>query len=300
MTLQKDVIVTGATNQVAYYLIPALLKETYNVHAISRQYRPDWVGGHSNLHWIVQDLSVDQNSLPNCDVLIYSAPIEYAANLIKKLISKRFNRVILISSSSAYSKVNSSSLDERLLANRLIEGELNVRRVCQQYNIDLTLFRPTLIYGCGLDENLSKIAAVIKRLGFVVLPGWASGLRQPVHADDVAKACRLVLNKRSSFNKLYYLTGGETVSYYEMVRKVFSSMRRSPRILRLPKSCIFPLIFLLKYTRYNTQLNREMLIRINQDLCFDCKPAAIDFDYLPRLFEPSNICWNKPSVGFKS
>jgi hypothetical protein len=50
-----------------------------------------------------------------------------------------------------------------------------------------TILRPTLIYGAGIDRSITPIVQRALRLRLFPIP-LAGGLRQPVHADDIARA----------------------------------------------------------------------------------------------------------------
>ena len=97
--------------------------------------------------------------------------------------------------------------------------------------VDWVILRPTLIYGLGQDKNISEIVRLIRRFGFFPLVGQAKGLRQPVHAEDVATACLSALEKTDVVNRAYNLSGGETLSYREMINRVFTALGRRPRLI---------------------------------------------------------------------
>ena len=90
-------------------------------------------------------------------------------------------------------------------------------RRCQALGINLTILRPSLIYGFGRDQNVSKIAQTIRRFRCMLIVGKGSGLRQPVHADDLVSAALSVIDKPETYGKSYNVVGGETLSYRLMV-----------------------------------------------------------------------------------
>ena len=52
-------------------------------------------------------------------------------------------------------------------------------------------YQPTLIYGSVAnlqDKNISKLVKIIKLLPIIFLPN-KSGLRQPIHINQLAKVC---------------------------------------------------------------------------------------------------------------
>ena len=48
---------------------------------------------------------------------------------------------------------------------------------CEERGVDWTLFRPTLIYGRGLDKNVTTIMRFIKRFHVFPIVGGGGGLR---------------------------------------------------------------------------------------------------------------------------
>jgi nucleoside-diphosphate-sugar epimerase len=137
-----------------------------------------------------------------------------------------------------------------------------------------------------LDKNVTVIANFIRRFGFFPMVGSGAGLRQPVHADDLASACIASIDCPNSFNRAYNLSGGETLTYHQMVEKIFISLGKSTAIVSIPlpifKTLMKAASLLPRYRYFST----EMASRMNQDLCFDHIEATRDFGYAPRGFEP--------------
>lgn len=125
-------------------------------------------------------------------------------------------RIVVLSSTSLFTKHNSSDPAEQLVAQRLKEFEARLRKWAMANGIDWIILRPTLIYGLGRDKNITEIARFIQRFGFFPLFGPAKGLRQLIHAEDVAAACFNSLSSSNIANQAYNLTSGETLSYREM------------------------------------------------------------------------------------
>ena len=88
--------------------------------------------------------------------------------------------------------------------------------------------RPTLIYGLGKVKNVREIAALIKRFGFFPIVGAGNGKRQPVHAEDLARACVSALLTETAANRAYNISGGEVLTYREMVNRIFASLADAP------------------------------------------------------------------------
>ena len=135
-------------------------------------------------------------------------------------------RVVVLSSTSVFSKVNSSDESERVLATKFADAETDLAKWSQKRSIECVILRPTLIYGRGLDRNVSQIARFIRRFGFFPICSPANGLRQPIHVDDVAWACKSALETASAEGHSYNISGGETLTYKEMVTRIFATFEK--------------------------------------------------------------------------
>src|SRR5450755_1937453 len=106
--------------------------------------------------------------------------------------------------------------------------------LCERSNIAWTILRPTLIYAEGRDTNITPLSRLIRRFGFMPLVGGAPGLRQPVHAEDLAIGAIAAASSPAAANKFYSLPGGETLSYREMIGRIFDGLRLPRRTISVP------------------------------------------------------------------
>jgi len=278
------VVLTGASSLIGGYLIPRLVHNGYRVMAVSRTpwRRPDCAG----LQWFktLSSVSVSLSNSQASIVLINLAPIWLLKQFIQELGCNRLRQIIAFSSTSVQTKIQSSSSAEKGVADRLKSAELNVTEITRDRKIPLTLFRPTMIYGGGRDKNVSAIARIIDKLGFFLLIGKGSGMRQPVHADDLSKACMLALDNSKTFNKAYNLSGAEALSYRTMVLKIFDSLHKTPRIYNVPLVLLKTIIATMRYFPGFRYLTPQMADRLNMDMQFDHSDATTAFAYQPRKF----------------
>ena len=282
----STIIVAGATNQIGYFLLPRL--QNYKVIAISRQSHPNT----DNITWLQTDLATEGLPIKISSQLFYSAPLPLLSSLLANLPQKTLlTRVIAFSSTSRFTKENSTNSKEKTIANQLIQAETELIKECQQRNIAWTILRPTLVYGCGLDKNITFIANFINKFGFFPIIGQGTGLRQPVHADDLAQACIQVALSTKTINKTYNLTGGQTLSYRDMVTAIFKSLGKKPRIISIPSPLFTTMIRCIIWLPKYSHLSTTMVTRINQDLCFNCTSAQHDFNYQPRKFTDIKLCY---------
>ena len=282
-TDEHKIIITGAASLIGHFLLSKLQSVEHAVFAFSRskQYSSD-------IKWHLYDgqLKTAKPPVEQADVLIHLGPLNVLPEIINEFVAMGGKRIIAFSSTSRFSKLKSGSNLERAFAQELIIAEETISSLCEKHNIAWTIFRPTLIYGAGLDKNVSSITRFIKRFGFFPLVGTGSGLRQPVHADDLASACLMVLNNEKTFNQAYDLVGGETLSYKAMVERIFNTLNKKPRFISFPLSFFRIAMKCAAVIPSYSHITPDMADRMNQPLCFDSEKAISDFGYKNRGFFP--------------
>ncbi|MCK5718793.1 MAG: NAD-dependent epimerase/dehydratase family protein [Thiomargarita sp.] len=286
-SISKIAIVTGATSQIGHFLLPYLQAANFTVIAISRN-PPALPKTSQQIIWQLADLTTEHffHAVKQPITLFHIAPLPLLPALLNYLVNNKtiVKRVIAFSSTSALTKLDSPDSKEKAIAFQLFEAEKAVAENCINLNINWTIFRPTLIYGCGLDKNISFIAKFIHRFGFFPILEQGNGLRQPVHAADLAQACLQANQSPEAVNKIYQLTGGETLNYYEMVLAIFKCLGKKPRIIPIPLKLFQLAIHCINWLPAYKHLSPNMINRMDQDLCFEHQEASQDFGYYPRKF----------------
>ncbi|QWG14908.1 hypothetical protein KMZ29_09745 [Bradyrhizobium sediminis] len=126
---------------------------------------------------------------------------------------------------------------EREMIRKLAGAERKIAAACEQNNVGWTILRPTLIYTPGRDTNITPLSRLIRRFGFMPLVGGAPGLRQPVHAEDLAIGAIAAAASPAAVNKFYSLPGAETLTYREMIGRIFDALRLPRRTIWVPPCC---------------------------------------------------------------
>ncbi|MBW8881913.1 MAG: NAD-dependent epimerase/dehydratase family protein [Asticcacaulis sp.] len=221
--------------------------------------------------------------------VIITAPIWLITDgLLRHLQRVGMRRLIVFSSTSVFTKDTSDEPAERDIVRQLLAGETTVTAFAKATGVAATVLRPTLIYDEGEDENVSRIRNLIEKLGFFPVCGQASGLRQPVHARDLAIAALQALDAPATHGKSYNLSGGDSLTYRAMVERIFAAMGRKPAVVAMPKwlwRLGFAILHVLRPGKALKQ-NLAMAQRMNRDLWFDHAPAIRDFGYAPGPFKP--------------
>ena len=281
------VLVTGASSQIGSFLLPRLVAAGYRVVALSRKSHKERSPG---VEWRQTDLRgrVEWGNFVGCAALIHVAQLPLLPPHIERLAEIGITRTVAFSSTSRLTKARSEDPDEREVAVALAVAEQGTQDGCGELGISWTLFRPTMIYGAGTDRNVSSIAEFVRRYRFFPLVGAGKGLRQPVHADDLAAACVAALHQPATYRKVYELAGAETLSFRAMVERIFSGLGIPPRFLPVPVVFLRTALRMGRRLPGYSHLNPEMANRMNLDMCFDISPAVADFAFKPRGFAFDN------------
>jgi NADH dehydrogenase len=109
------------------------------------------------------------------------------------------------------------------------EGEAIV--LAARAELDVTVFRPSVIFGLG-DSFLSMFAAVLKKLPFFPL-GFGHARFQPVWVADVADAFVDSLGDAATYGQVYDLVGPKVYSLRELVDYTAQLTGSSARIIAL-------------------------------------------------------------------
>ncbi len=208
--------------------------------------------------------------------------------LLCRLTGLGMKRLVAFSSTSLFTKGNSETDEERDVVQKLATGEKSIIDFCEKRGVSWTILRPTLIYDEGRDENVTRMAAMIRKLGVFPVCAPANGLRQPVHARDLAVAALVVAMTPGTENKAYNVPGGECLTYRAMAERIFTALGRKPLIVDVPEWAWRFGFAALDIMQPGKKLKRNigMVTRMNQDLWFDVKPAVEDFGYAPEGFIP--------------
>ena len=281
----SKILITGATSEIGVFLLPILQKNFKNkIVAISRKKKKST----EDIIWLQYDIrndNLDQLKVHNIKQIIHLAEIPLIENILN--VTKDIRRIIAFSSTSLLTKKESNNIEDKTLANELAAGEERLIYLCSKRHINYTILRPTLIYGADMDLNVAFITNFIKKFHFFPILGEGSGLRQPVHALDLAKVSLDIINNEKTFNNTYILNGGETIKYSVMIDKIFESIEKKKITIKIPFILFYSLIRLLKWHPKYNHLTTGMVDRLNENLCFDNIESVKDFNYYPMNFIPN-------------
>jgi nucleoside-diphosphate-sugar epimerase len=274
-------LVIGATGIVGGYIVDRLLQAGERPIALSRSTR----SSATDVEWLRGDLTAPAAiKLPPVTTLYCTAHAGLLADALPYFFSPLLTRVVAFTSTSIVTKMNSDIPAERESVRLWAEAEKQLIATCQELRVAWTVLRPTIIYDEGRDANITRLSRLIERFGFMPLAGTGSGLRQPVHAEDLAIGAIAAAASPAAANKIYAIPGKDTITYREMVGRIFDGLHKPRRVVAVPPT-LWRTAFALARP-FIANANVAMGNRMAKDMIFDPAPAMQDFAWNPREFRP--------------
>ena len=135
------------------------------------------------------------------------------------------------------------------------------------------MLHPTMIYGAQGEDNVQRLAALLRRLPVMPLPGGGRFLVQPIHQSDVTRCIRAALDRRWDGPASVTIAGRDPLAYADFVRAIASAAGlRAPLIIPFPAA---PLIVAARLTKHVSMLptvQPEEIRRLVEDKAFDIAP----------------------------
>ena len=276
-------IVVGGNGLTGHYLLQQLAEAQQKAFVISRK--------PMELPALFKKITVDLNqknnwTVPSGATVISLLPLWLLTKYLDQFVG--IKAIIATSSTSLYAKAKSKVDYEREVADLLRKAEATLEIWSEKNHVNWTILRPTIIYDCKNDKNITRLAEFIKRWHFLPLAMPALGLRQPIHASDVAKATLKCLNNPGAANKSFNIAGGEILTYRTMVKRIFEALGKKPYLIMLPTfflKMVFMLATKMGFVK-ETSFGAAFFERMNDDLVFDVKEGIDVLRYEPRSFNP--------------
>lgn len=264
------VFLTGATGFVGKHLLERLVKEKYQIIALTRKKQMARKLRQSRIEVIVGNITKPKifiDKLNQCDVLIHLAAIRAnwgsadeflkvnSLAIEKFLVPKtHLKHIIIISSVYAMGRLVKLPADENtplsptgIYGKSKKELEETTKILSEKYRIPFTILRPTIVY--GPDDNkpgmMVQMMQLIRKKSLPII-GDGRNLLHLIYIDDLVEGFIKVI-KNGGHNQTYILAGPRPITLFELICLIKKSLGiNSPNIF-LPK---LP-IKLLAYTIEN-------------------------------------------------
>jgi uncharacterized protein YbjT (DUF2867 family) len=150
------------------------------------------------------------------------------------------------------------------------------------------MLHPTMIYGAEGENNVQRLAALLRRLPVVPLPGSIAGgggqaLVQPIHQDDLTRCIIAALGRNWPTPQTLVVAGPTALPYADFVRAVAQAASLpQPRIIPVPAWLLMLAAPFTGFIPGIPSIGGDEIRRLGEDKAFDTMPMFNQLGIVPR------------------
>ena len=158
------------------------------------------------------------------------------------------------------------------------------------------MLHPTMIYGAEGENNVRRLAALLRWLPVTPLPGGGRALVQPVHQSDVTRAILASLDRDWQGPHSLVVAGPEPLAYRDFVAAVARAFGRHPRpMLSVPGPLLIALAGLTR--TLPGRIGPAEIRRLLEDRAFDIAPLRAELGIEPISLRAGLATMRAPRAG---
>ena len=135
------------------------------------------------------------------------------------------------------------------------------------------MLHPTMIYGAEGEDNVQRLAALLRRLPFAPLPRGGRALVQPIHQDDLTACILAALDRDWPEPEAIIVAGPEAMPYRDFLAAVARAAGlRPPPVLPIPGGALAAAAPLTRLLPLLPTIRAAEVRRLMEDKAFDVAP----------------------------
>lgn len=278
-------LVIGATGHTGRYFLEELDKNQYKgkIRFLVRKESDKEVFEKYNLDYEIIEGNLEskedlQKACKDVDTILEIYNIRYSLNVLEVALKEKVKRIIFVHTTGIYSKYKMASAEYKQIEKEVIEKSKG--------KIDITILRPTMIYGDLCDHNISKFIKMMDKMRIYPMIAGGKAKIQPVNARDLGKAYyQVLINEEKTKNKEYNLSGETPISIKDMLKSILKYLNKKSIFIPIPLWLSVACAYILKVITLGKVNIVEKVLRMDEDRCFDNTNAKNDFGYTTIDFQ---------------
>jgi nucleoside-diphosphate-sugar epimerase len=282
-------LVTGITGHTGRYFLKELIENKYDgaIRCVVRESSDTSLLDNSGLdiEKVIGDLD-DPNFIDrvmtDVETVMHIYNIHHSPLIVKVANEKKVKRAILVHTTGIYSEFKYASEGYRK-----IEKEIQELIDQPNYSTNITILRPSMIYGDLCDRNMSKFIKMVDKLKIMPVINGGNSLIQPVNARDLGKAFYTVLMSPVAPNngEAYDLSGEKPISMIDAFKTIGRELNRKTVYINVPLSFGVLMARALNTITLGKIDYVERVQRMGENRSYSHDHATRDFNYNPMTFE---------------
>jgi len=302
------VLVTGCNSLVGNTLIRRLLNDGMQVRAIDTWKEKGLPGNVDFLEGSILDEELILSACEGVKTVFHLKDIENpahdgrrhmkkvnvrgTANVLKAAREQGASKIVFLSSAEVYGNRKTMLINEddpKKPVTPYGKDKLKAEKLClkaiEQDNLDITIFRPTIIGGANIDDPLILVilymSMAMGEANRLYIAGNGSTRFQLVHPDDVVDAMIASTKIHATRGRIYNLGSDDVPTQMEQIVKMKEKARLDCQIKHLSPSATRVLSVLLKPLKIN-YLRKEHVLFLLSNFVLDCDRAKNDLSWTPK------------------
>lgn len=279
-------LVIGVTGHTGKYFLQELVKNKYKekIRFLIRKENEEAILKDTGLNYetIYGDLENIESLKKACkdiDQILEIYNIRYSLNVLEAAIQNNVKRIIFVHTTGIFSKYKMASEEYKIIEKEVIEKSKN-------NNIDITILRPTMIYGDICDHNISKFIKMMDKMRIYPMIAGGKAEIQPVNARDLGRAYyQVLINPEKTKNKNYNLSGEKPITIKNMLKLILKYLDKKAIFIPIPMFISITVAYILKILTFGKKDIVEKVLRMKETRIFSNEEARRDFGYTTINFE---------------
>jgi nucleoside-diphosphate-sugar epimerase len=147
---------------------------------------------------------------------------------------------------------------------------------------DGVMLHPTMIYGAQGENNVQRLAALLRRLPVIPLPGGGRALVQPIHQDDVTRSLVAALHRPWHGPHALVIAGGTRLTYRAFAAMVAGRAGLRPRpVLAVPAWAMMAAAGITRWIPGLPSVETAEIRRLLEDKAFDITEMERELGTVP-------------------
>jgi nucleoside-diphosphate-sugar epimerase len=281
-------LVTGITGHTGRYFLQELINNKYEgpIRCIVRETSNTSLLDNSslNIEKVIGDLDepgfIDR-VMNGVDTVMHIYNIHHSPLIVRAANEKNVKRAILVHTTGIYSEFKYASEEYKY-----IEKEIKELKSEPNYSTNITILRPSMIYGDLCDRNMSKFIKMIDKLKIMPVINGGNSLIQPVNARDFGKALFTVLMSPGESNgEAYDLSGEKPIRMIDAFKVIRKELNKKTIFISVPLNLGVLLARVLNTLSLRKIDYIERVQRMGENRDYSHDDATRDFGFNPMTFE---------------
>lgn len=280
-------LVTGITGHSGRYFLDELIKHNYKgrIRCVVRKSSDTTSLDNSGLsiekfEGDLTNKNLFDEAMNDVDTVMHIYNIHHSPMIVKAAIENNVSRVILVHTTGIYSQFKYASQEYKNIENeitKLIESNTG--------KTEVTILRPTMIYGDLCDANMSKFIKLVDNFRFMPIVDKGNSLIQPVNARDLGVAYyKVLVSPDETSGKNYTLSGEQPIKMIEVFKLISNELNKKTTFISVPLKAGVLIASIIKIITLGKIDYIERVQRMGENRSYSHEAAVVDFNYEPLSF----------------